>query len=266
MSNPEAEAKKDLGNKAFAAKDFDDAIAHYSDAIKIDRTNHVYFSNRSASHGGKKDWKAAMEDAKECIKLNPAFIKGYYRLVTAQMELQELDAAISTVKQGLTVDPDNAQLLKQLRLCKQKKAAVDSTNKRTAVRAASSNQRPGVPMDASVSQEVQDLQQQLMATNREYQTVKANVTRSQREQAISKVTMSEMDKLPDDSASKLYRPIGKMFQLSSRADVMTHLDETVEAQSKAESDLTQKLEYLERRMKSQQQNIQELTTAPSSTE
>jgi chaperonin cofactor prefoldin len=228
---------------------------------------HPCFFLFSASHGGKKDWKAAMEDAKECIKLNPAFIKGYYRLVTAQMELQDFDAAISTVKQGLTVDPDNSQLLKQLRLCKQKKAAVDSANKRTATRAASSNQqRRGVPMDASVSQEVQDLQEQLMATNREYQTVKANMTRSQREQAISKVTMSEMDKLPADSASKLYRPIGKMFQLSSRADVMTHLDETVEAQSKAESDLTQKLEYLERRMKSQQQNIQELTTAPSSTE
>lgn len=35
-----------LGNIAFAAKDYDVAIAHYSDAIKKDRTNHVFYSNR----------------------------------------------------------------------------------------------------------------------------------------------------------------------------------------------------------------------------
>jgi cytochrome c-type biogenesis protein CcmH/NrfG len=35
-----------LGNEAFANKEFDDAIKHYSGAIKIDPKNHVYFSNR----------------------------------------------------------------------------------------------------------------------------------------------------------------------------------------------------------------------------
>jgi Tetratricopeptide repeat len=35
-----------LGNKAFADKKFNDAIQHYTDAIKMDPSNHVYFSNR----------------------------------------------------------------------------------------------------------------------------------------------------------------------------------------------------------------------------
>ena len=35
-----------LGNKAFAAKDYDEAIKHYTAAISIDSKNCVYFSNR----------------------------------------------------------------------------------------------------------------------------------------------------------------------------------------------------------------------------
>lgn len=35
-----------LGNKHFAAKEFDEAIKLYSEAIAIDNKNHVYFSNR----------------------------------------------------------------------------------------------------------------------------------------------------------------------------------------------------------------------------
>jgi hypothetical protein len=35
-----------LGNAAFANNDLDDAIHHYSNAIKADPTNHVLFSNR----------------------------------------------------------------------------------------------------------------------------------------------------------------------------------------------------------------------------
>ena len=35
-----------LGNKAFAAKEYDEAIKHYTHAISIDSKNCVYYSNR----------------------------------------------------------------------------------------------------------------------------------------------------------------------------------------------------------------------------
>merc|ERR1719232_1294059 len=95
MTNAEAEAKKELGNKAFASKDYDLASSYYSEAIEIDSTNHVYFSNRSACYASKKQWKASAEDAEECIRLNPSFVKGYYRLASAQIEMNELDEAQS---------------------------------------------------------------------------------------------------------------------------------------------------------------------------
>ena len=60
-----ADALKDQGNKAFAAKDYDKAIDIFSQAIALDPQNHVLWSNRSAAKVGKKEYAAALEDAEE---------------------------------------------------------------------------------------------------------------------------------------------------------------------------------------------------------
>jgi len=44
-----AEALKTLGNEAFKNNDFVKAIEHFTEAIGIDGTNHVLYSNRSAA-------------------------------------------------------------------------------------------------------------------------------------------------------------------------------------------------------------------------
>ena len=44
-----AEALKTLGNEAFKNNDFARAIEHFTEAIGIDGTNHVLYSNRSAA-------------------------------------------------------------------------------------------------------------------------------------------------------------------------------------------------------------------------
>ena len=45
----------------------------------------------SACYVGKKEWDSAIVDAKECIKVDPTFIKGYYRLASAQLEKNEFE-------------------------------------------------------------------------------------------------------------------------------------------------------------------------------
>lgn len=269
MSNSEAEAKKELGNTAFAAKEYDAAIKHYTAAIALDSKNCVYYSNRSACYGGKKDWASSAQDAKECIKVNPSFIKGYYRLANAQLEKNEFDSALATIKQGLAIEPDNPQLQKQMRQIKAKRSSMKRAENSSNTPPITATALPGGMMsyrhlDSSTSKEVMDLQQQLIATTKEYQMVKANIMKAQNGKRSNELTKGELEKLPQGSDSKMYRNVGKMFILASRGEIINHLDENIEREGKEEKDLSGKLEYLERRMKSQHQNIQELTKSTTS--
>jgi tetratricopeptide (TPR) repeat protein len=68
-----------------------------------------------------EQWKQAADDAKECIRLDPNFVKGYYRSAVAQIALGEHDSAIATIRQGLVVDNNNLPLTKLLRKAQQQK-------------------------------------------------------------------------------------------------------------------------------------------------
>lgn len=74
---PAEEAKK-LGNDAFLAKNYIDAIKYYSEAIKYEPDVAIYYSNRSACYASLKDWKNAFDDAILCISKDSQFIKGNY--------------------------------------------------------------------------------------------------------------------------------------------------------------------------------------------
>jgi len=263
VSFSEAEEKKELGNKAFAAKDFDEAIKQYTAAIALDSKNCVYYSNRSASHGGKKDWKNSAKDAKECIKVNPTFIKGYYRLANAQSQLNDFEAALATIKQGLAIDADNAQLLKQLRQIKGTIRAQASKKAESLAKSAAeqhAGNHIGMNFDSSISAEVADLQQQMITTSKEFRQVKANISHAQKEKQSNEITKRELEKLPADSNAKLYQGVGKMFMLTKQNDIMLDLDRNIHKADEEEENLGGRLSYLERRLKSQQQNIQELTS------
>ena len=66
---------KEKGNQAFSAGRNKEAVEHYSSAIALDTTNHIFFSNRSAAYRKLQQYEKALEDADECIKLNPTWSK-----------------------------------------------------------------------------------------------------------------------------------------------------------------------------------------------
>eukprot|EP00891_Asterochloris_glomerata_P001858 jgi/Astpho2/1858/Aster-00383 len=109
-----ADDLKALGNKAFSAGNFDEAITAFSDAIKLAPDNHVLYSNRSASYASLKRYEEALEDAKKVTSIKPDWPKGYSRLGAANMGLGHLDEAVQAYSQGLQHDPDNAGLKSDL--------------------------------------------------------------------------------------------------------------------------------------------------------
>ncbi|KAJ7477153.1 activator of Hsp70 and Hsp90 chaperone [Mycena galericulata] len=105
---------KDLGNKAFAAKDYDKAIDLFTQAIALDESNHVLYSNRSAAYAGKKQWADALTDAEQCVAVNRSWSKGYARKGAALHGARRYDEAIAAYEEGLKLE-DSPALRKGLK-------------------------------------------------------------------------------------------------------------------------------------------------------
>lgn len=213
------------------------------------------FRSNSASYAGLLEWDKASLDAKECIRLDPTFVKGYYRLASAQIELKQLDLAESTIRQGMQVEKEannSSPLAKQLRLVKQLQKKQDSATETSPP----VNNAAGIQLDEATSKELHELQTQYTFTNRELATCQANVQLCQREAKIAQLCHSELE--PIDAAANCYRSIGKIFFKSTKPKVMQHLQSKMEDYSKTESDTKLKMEYLERQLKSQRENIDEI--------
>jgi stress-induced-phosphoprotein 1 len=74
MSQQAIEAKN-KGNQAFSSGKFEEAIAHFSEAIKLDPNNHVLYSNRSAAYASLHKYEEALADAEKTISLDPKWPK-----------------------------------------------------------------------------------------------------------------------------------------------------------------------------------------------
>lgn len=51
----------------------------FSQAIELEPTNHVLYSNRSGAYASKKDFAKALEDANKTTEIKPDWAKGWGR-------------------------------------------------------------------------------------------------------------------------------------------------------------------------------------------
>ncbi|KAJ9150445.1 Heat shock protein sti1 [Pleurostoma richardsiae] len=109
-----ADELKALGNKAIAEKRFDEAIDKFTQAITIDPTNHILYSNRSAAYASKKDWNNALKDAEKTTELKPDWPKGWGRKGAAYYGKGDLVGAHDAYEEGLKLDPNNAGIKNDL--------------------------------------------------------------------------------------------------------------------------------------------------------
>ncbi|KAL8381837.1 hypothetical protein RB595_005879 [Gaeumannomyces hyphopodioides] len=109
-----ADELKALGNKAIAAKDFDEAIEKFTAAIELAPDNHILYSNRSAAYASKKEWENALKDAEKTTQLKPDWPKGWGRKGSALYGKNDLAAAAEAYEEGLKLDPNNAGMKNDL--------------------------------------------------------------------------------------------------------------------------------------------------------
>jgi Flp pilus assembly protein TadD len=70
---------KNKGNAAFSAGNFAEAIDLFTQAIAIDPTNHILYSNRSGAYASLGDFEKALEDGRKTVELKPEWPKVRYR-------------------------------------------------------------------------------------------------------------------------------------------------------------------------------------------
>ena len=61
-----ADEWKEKGNNFLKSKNYEEALKCYTEAINLDPTNYVHFSNRSVCHYNMQNFNKALEDGKMC--------------------------------------------------------------------------------------------------------------------------------------------------------------------------------------------------------
>jgi tetratricopeptide (TPR) repeat protein len=115
MSKAAAQSLKAAGNDFFKNKNYENAIAKYTEAIAADPSDVTFYSNRSACFAALNKWTEAAEDGRQCIIVDKTFVKGYFRAALGQQNMGNLDAASDYVVRGLGIEPSNADLKKMSR-------------------------------------------------------------------------------------------------------------------------------------------------------
>ena len=112
MPNAQAEALKGQGNQFFKSGKYAEAVEKYKAATALDPSVPAYWSNMAACYEKLGKFKEMEEAGRSCIRADRSFVKGYFRLATAQKALSDISGCIKTLESGLAVESSNDDLKK----------------------------------------------------------------------------------------------------------------------------------------------------------
>ncbi|XP_048765669.1 hsp70-Hsp90 organising protein-like isoform X2 [Ostrea edulis] len=110
MTAEEVESLKNQGNECIRKENFAEATIHYTHAIQKDAKNHLLYSNRSLAFLKLQQYYYALEDAKETIKLQPYWAKGYFRKGEVLFAVGNYETALLSYEQAFKIEPNDKGL------------------------------------------------------------------------------------------------------------------------------------------------------------
>jgi small glutamine-rich tetratricopeptide repeat-containing protein alpha len=136
---------KGEGNAALMAKDYENAIRLYTDAINLHPTA-VYYSNRAAAKITLQRFADALPDCQTAVKLDPEYGKAHYRLGQCNLALS-LGAARENLQTAAALsDPRSQQDMKK------KLGAIEQALASADIRLANSSDSAPVPLSTSAAE------------------------------------------------------------------------------------------------------------------
>uniref|UniRef100_A0A8C8DRH2 Serine/threonine-protein phosphatase n=1 Tax=Oryzias sinensis TaxID=183150 RepID=A0A8C8DRH2_9TELE len=88
-------------------KDYENAIKFYSEALELNPSNAIYYSNRSLAYLRTECYGYALADATKALEVDKNYIKGYYRRATSNMALGKFKAALKDYETVVRVRPND---------------------------------------------------------------------------------------------------------------------------------------------------------------
>lgn len=92
-------------------------MAEYEEAIREDSSIAVYYSNAATCHSRLGDNEKTLEMINEAIRLDPTFMKAFYRRGVALMELKRFKEASDDFIKVCQEFPSDVEAQKKLRAC-----------------------------------------------------------------------------------------------------------------------------------------------------
>lgn len=113
VNKNDPDAIKEAGNKAFMAKNFDEAIKCYTIAIEItlEKPNHVFYANRANAQLELHNYEECINDCNSAIEIEPTYTKSYYRKAKALYCQNRLQDALSVIEKAHEMEPSNSDIL-----------------------------------------------------------------------------------------------------------------------------------------------------------
>jgi len=114
-----SEEEKNKGNDSYKKGAYPEALKFYTEAIKRNPQNHVAYSNRAATYMKLCEFSLALKDTEECIKIDPAFVKGHVRKGGALEAMKQFTKAMDAYQKAMEIDANCQEAKEGCRRCLQ---------------------------------------------------------------------------------------------------------------------------------------------------